>query len=143
MDGLVKCMGNPEWASDPEWANPMLRGEQYADIIHEELEKWMTDKGKMELMELFQSNNVPSTAIMTPTELVAHPHLPARGFFHQVQHPVLGEITDIGAPFKMTESPATPPQAAPTLGQHNDEIFRGRLGLSTSDTSGLHAQGII
>lgn len=141
--GLVNCMGNPEWAVDPAWADPMVRGEQHSEEIEKGLTKWMADKGKMELMDLFQSNNVASTAIMTPTELVSHPHLPARGFFHNISHPELGEITDIGAPFQMKESPPTPPHAAPTLGQHNEEIFCGRLGLDAETMSNLRAQGVI
>ena len=57
--------------------------------------------------------------------------------------PITGKSRQPGAPYKLGSTLSTIRQAAPTLGQHNEEIFCGRLGLDTSALAGLRRAGII
>jgi crotonobetainyl-CoA:carnitine CoA-transferase CaiB-like acyl-CoA transferase len=59
-----------------------------------------------------------------------------------VQHPVAGLLTYPGAPFPMSATPPAPLTAAPTLGQHNAEIY-ARLGYRGEDLAALMANGVI
>lgn len=121
-DGLKKSMGNPEWAADEKYYNPLERG-MAKDMIYGEIIDWLKDKNKLDVMAICQSNGVPTTAVFSPTELVKHPHLNDRAFFKEVDHPALGKITNIDAPFLMHACPAEPRIGAPLLGADNDDVL--------------------
>jgi CoA:oxalate CoA-transferase len=70
------------------------------------------------------------------------PHIQARGFFSTVTHPVLGTFQQAGNPF-MLDGQRAAPSPAPLLGQHNDEVFRGELGLERPELEKLAANGTI
>ncbi len=70
-------------------------------------------------------------------------HVKARGFFKEVEHPEVGKGLYAGVPFRMTETPPAFTRPAPTLGEHNKEIWCDELGFSFDDLSVLKASGII
>ena len=57
-------------------------------------------------------------------DLKNSPQYRHRGFFHDVTHPVLGSAAYPGVPYLLSASPARIISAAPTLGEHTDEIRR-------------------
>jgi crotonobetainyl-CoA:carnitine CoA-transferase CaiB-like acyl-CoA transferase len=70
-------------------------------------------------------------------DLLASPHLKARGFFATIDHPVAGTITMPGAPYRFGRTPWELRRPAPTLGQHTQEVL-GPLGV---DVERLRAEG--
>lgn len=56
-------------------------------------------------------------------------------FFKQ---PGLGEVKVVGNPIKLSETPAVPRGAAPSLGQHTQQILFEILGLTPEDVLALH-----
>ena len=65
--------------------------------------------------------------IQSPEEVMADPQFEARNFFVDIGHPVLGTLKYPGAPFEMSGTPWEARNAAPTLGQHNQEVIGKRL----------------
>jgi len=135
-------MGNPEWA-DLEIFQDMFVRAQNADIMYSFVQEWTLQHGKMEIMELCQAAGCPITAVFTIAEAAEQPHLKARDYFVDMQHPVLGHLRNLGAPFKLPASPGGPTQPAPLLGQHNDEVYGGILALSGAEISALRTGGVI
>jgi len=80
---------------------------------------------------------VPFAPVSTMGDLLASPHLKARGFFATLDHPVAGPVTMPGAPYQMRATPWELRRPAPTLGQHTDEIL-APLGI---DVAALKAEG--
>ena len=75
---------------------------------------------------------------------LAHcPHLEARDFFVEVDHPVVGRARYPGMAVRLPGETITGSQPAPLLGQHNSEIFGRELGYSTQDLVSLRQQGVI
>ena len=72
----------------------------------------------------------------------AHRYIQTRGFFSTVTHPVLGAFQQAGSPF-MVDGKRSAPSPAPLLGQHNDEVFCGELGLERSEVQALAVDGVI
>jgi crotonobetainyl-CoA:carnitine CoA-transferase CaiB-like acyl-CoA transferase len=140
--GLKKVMGNPEWA-EMELFDDMLTRAQNADIIYPFIEEWTMQHGKMEIMEKCQAAGCPITAVFTVAEAAEHPHLAARDYFVDVDHPELGRVKNLGAPFKLPASPGGPSSGAPLLGQHNDEVYGEILGLSQTEIDQLKSNGIV
>lgn len=141
-DGLVKIMGNPEWAQPEMFRDMFVRGEN-KDFIHAMTEAWTADYTKAELQDMCQAEGVPTTAVYTVAEAAEHPHLSERGYIAEVEHPVLGTLKTLGAPAKLTGTPGGPHTAAPLLGQHNEAVFGGELGVSATDLERLRADGVI
>jgi len=121
-DGLRVAMGNPEWA-EPEIFRDLFERGRNADFIYEMLEQWTLTLPKQEVMDRCQANGCPTTAIYTIDELVAHPHLAARGQLVTLDHPVLGPTTVFGAPIRLPESPGAPAGPAPRLGEHTAQVL--------------------
>ncbi len=140
--GLKEVMGNPEWA-DLELFDDMFMRAQNADVIYPFIEEWTMQHGKMEIMEKCQEAGCPITAVFTIGEAVEHPHLAARDFFVDMQHPELGQLKNIGAPFKLPACPGGPIEAAPLLGQHNIEVYTEVLGLTEDEVTQLKADATI
>ena len=122
-NGIRQVMGNPEWA-DLELFQDMFQRAQNADFLYSMIEEWTMQHGKLEIMEKCQAAGAPVAAVFTVAEVQAHPHLEARDYFVDVDHPVLGTVRTLGAPFKLPASPGGPHAPAPLLGQHDDEVER-------------------
>ena len=76
-------------------------------------------------------------------DLVDCPHLEARNFFVEVDHPVVGQAKYPGMSVRLPGEPITATQPAPLLGQHNAEIYVKKLGYSSSDLVALRQLGVI
>ena len=140
--GLKKVMGNPEWA-DMELFDDMFMRAQNADIIYPFIEEWCMQHDKMEIMEKCQAAGCPVTAVFTVAEAAEQPHLKARDYFVDMEHPELGKLKNLGAPFKMPASPGGPSAPAPLLGQHNAEVYTRLLGVTDVQFKQFQSEGII
>lgn len=141
-NGLRKVMGDPEWAS-LEMFQDMYSRAQNADVIYEFIREWTVQHGKMEIMEKCQAAGCPVTAVFTIAEAAAQPHLRARDYFVDMEHPQLGRLKNLGAPFKLPACPGGPERPAPLLGQHNAEVYRELLGLGAADVRRLAQRNVI
>lgn len=141
-NGLRKVMGDPEWAS-LEMFQDMYSRAQNADVIYEFIREWTMRHGKMEIMEKCQAAGCPVTAVFTIAEAAAQPHLRARDYFVDMEHPQLGRLKNLGAPFKLPACPGGPERPAPLLGEHNAEVYRELLGLGAADVRRLAQRNVI
>lgn len=140
--GLVAAMGNPEWAQLEMFEDMFARG-QNADVIYPMVQDWTMEHGKFEIMDLCQKAGVPVTAVFTVKEAAEHPHLRERGYLVEIEHPELGRVRTLGAPFVLPDSPGGPSEPAPLLGQHNESIYGEWLGLSAEEQAQLRSDGVL
>ena len=125
---------------DPLFTRPaarMAEPEKFDAI----LAPWLNEHTKWEITKQAQELKLAFTPVLTPGELIDDEQLKAKNFFVNTQHPVMGEVTYPGAPFKLSETPARVGKA-PLLGENNEAIYAG-LGLSKEDQVTLTQQGII
>lgn len=101
----------------------------------------------MPLVEAYEGGqelNFPWGAVRTMGEIVGDPHLEDREFFRSVEHPELGrEFTYPGPAAIYNGSPWRIYRRAPLIGEHNDEILGGELGISKSDLEAMKKSGAI
>ena len=121
----------------------MLARAQNADVIYSFITEWTLQHDKMEIMEKCQAAGCPVTAVFTIAEAAEQPHLKARDFFVDIDHPELGKLRNLGAPFRLPASPGGPVRPAPLLGQHNDEVYGDVLGIDATERARLTALGIL
>ncbi|MDA1128280.1 MAG: CoA transferase [Chloroflexi bacterium] len=101
----------------------------------------------MPLVEAYEGGqelNFPWGAVRTMGEIMGDPHLDDRDFFVPVEHPELGkEFTYPGPAAIYNGSPWRIYRRAPLIGEHNEEILGGELGLSKTDLEMLKRSGVI
>ncbi|MBZ5652963.1 MAG: CoA transferase [Acidobacteriia bacterium] len=141
---LVAAMGMPELGRDPRFKSPSARLERH-DEVNRLVGDWVAERTVAEVMDVLGPSgaNVPCAPVMTVDALLSDPHLQAREMVVELVHQKLGPVPVSGIPFKLSESPGSLERLGPELGQHNDEIYRGLLGLSQSEIKHLHAEGVI
>jgi CoA:oxalate CoA-transferase len=139
---LCSFFGMPALTEDPRFANIALVNEN-KEVAKELFAPQLMERTGAELFESGAEWRIPFALVPATTDILASPQHLARGFFDEVEHPVVGKVTVPGAPFKLTGSPWRHERAAPLLGEHNEEIWCGRLGYAKADLARLRAQGVI
>ncbi len=113
-----------------------------ADALDAEIARWTAGQTKQEAMRILCEAGVAAAAVLNTMDLFHDPHLAARGFVEQVEHPVEGTVTLLGSPIRMSESEVAL-QPAPILGAHSDEVLISELGLSEEELSRLRDEGVV
>ena len=91
-----------------------------------------------------QNLGFPWGAVRAPDELLDDGHIQDRRFWVQVEHPELGRsFTYPGAAAIWSESPWQITRRAPLIGEHNDEVLCGELGLSRAELAVLAESGVV
>ncbi|NUU24972.1 MAG: CoA transferase, partial [Streptomycetaceae bacterium] len=114
------------------------------DAIDEAVSQWCATRSAADLETELLAAGVPAAVVVPPAAIESNPQLEHRGFLNRVVHPVTGEHRVPGLPFRLESVPGpwiTTP--APTLGQHNTEVFVDELGLTEDDLAALADKGII
>jgi len=138
---LAIMLDEPELA-DPKFTNPSTRvaALQELDSV---LVRALSRRGKHELFHTAQEWRFPWSLVQDSRDLAECPQLKAREAFLQVEHEETGTVRCLGFPLRMSETPWQWRLPAPTLGEHNEEIYCGRLGYSKQDLIRLREQGVV
>ena len=92
-------------------------------------------------VELLVDAGVPAAPVNTVDRMIKDPQVIARDMIVKQQHPTAGEISVVGVPVKLSETPGSVRTPAPLLGQHTNEVL-GTLGYGERLES-LKKQGVI
>ncbi|MBW2085684.1 MAG: CoA transferase [Deltaproteobacteria bacterium] len=93
-------------------------------------------------MELCQEWRVPAAYVNDVADLLEDKQYQARDYWVKLDHPEAGKQPYAGPPFKMSETPIEY-KRAPLLGEHNEEVYMGRLGLSRQGLNELRENGVV
>jgi len=140
-ESLCALLGMPELRDKPEYETPMMR-EERRDEITSIIVSWLRGKRMEDVFHAAQELRLPLTVVPNTEQILAMPQHKARGYFVDIDHPVVGKLTYPGAPFKLSETPWQA-RRAPMLGEHNEEIYYGRLGYSEDQLLRFREEGII
>ncbi|KUK86060.1 MAG: Uncharacterized protein XE02_1414 [Mesotoga infera] len=108
------------------------------EIISEQLKK----KGSEEWLSAFEKLDIPSGKINDVSDLFEDEQIKAREMIVEVSHRS-GIVKMPGVPIKFSETPASISGPAPLLGEHNNEIYIGMLGISDQEMDALRENGVI
>jgi crotonobetainyl-CoA:carnitine CoA-transferase CaiB-like acyl-CoA transferase len=141
---LAHMLERPDLLTNPKFATAAARmNVEHQGEFDALFYPWLLERTKQEIMERAQAARVLATAVNTPEDVLKDRHFRAREFFVEVDHPNAGCVMQPGPPFRMAESPWHIRRCAPCLGQHNEEIYGGMLGLSREELMVLREQGVM
>jgi len=140
-DRLCVTIGRDDLLTDPRFASGRLRI-QHADELDAEIAAWTIKYEKFEAMRILCEGGVAASAIYDTLEVMHDPHLRARGFIEEVEHPVEGSVTLMHSPLRMSKS-NVPLRAAPLLGADTEAVLSTELGLDAGAIAELRMGGAI
>jgi len=139
---FVELMGKPEWATEEIFSDRLKRAANW-DALRPLLQEWVGQQSVQELYRKALDRKIPFAPVSTMGDLLSAEHLKARGFFVEIHHPEAGTYRYPGAPAKYSRTPWELRLPAPLLGQHNREIYVGRLKLSEAELKELEDAGVV
>lgn len=138
---ISELIGRPELAGDPDWATPEARLPKLNKMF-QLIEEWSATLPKWEVLERLTALDIPCGPILSTKEIIEDPSLAANEMVVRVPHPQRGEFVTVGSPLKLSDSPVEV-TASPLLGEHNEEVYVGELGLSDEELRLLKSSGVI
>jgi benzylsuccinate CoA-transferase BbsF subunit len=139
---LCRVMEKPELIKNEKFFDPTARLKNQEDL-DEIITQWTQDKDYYEVTKLLQKVGVAAAPSLSSEGLFHDPHLREREVYSQLDHPLMGKDWVIAPPWRFSETPARIHRHSPLLGEHNEEIFAHRLGLSPEEIHELEKEEVI
>ena len=139
---LAEVMGRPELATDERYARSRDRNKR-ADELEGLVSEWVGRHDYADVEAKLVAAKVPVGGIYTADQIVSDPHYAARENIVTVEDELLGPLPMPNVVPKLSGTPGVVKTTGPDLGQHNDEILRGLLGLSATELEALSEQGVV
>jgi crotonobetainyl-CoA:carnitine CoA-transferase CaiB-like acyl-CoA transferase len=130
-----------EAVTDPMFRDVMVRRDN-GELLEEWTQALTSQYSKQGLFEEGQRRGISITPVNRVADVAVDAQLRARGYWVEVDDPVLGRITIPGAPYRFAKTPwRTRP--APVPGGDNHAVYCAELGLSEEDLDRLSANGVV
>ena len=139
---VAEVLGHPEWAKDPRFTSNRARVEN-RDVIDGFINEALSHDDADVWLDKLKAVGVPSGRINSVADALDDPHTAARDMIETVEHSTIGALKMLGIPFKFSDTACSVRRAPPTLGQHNDEILKGELGLDEKAIAELRQEKVI
>jgi crotonobetainyl-CoA:carnitine CoA-transferase CaiB-like acyl-CoA transferase len=139
---LCNAMGKPELAEDERFSSAETRWRNQ-DQLDQVISDWTRNQDYYEVMHKLQRVGVCATPSLSSKALFNDPHVAARKSFTQLEHPELGKDWVVAPPWRLSDTPASIRRHSPLLGEHNQEIFERRLGISPEEIAQLEEEQVI
>jgi formyl-CoA transferase len=139
---LLVLMGREDLAVDPRFATARARATHQAEV-NAIVGAWTAGIELEPLLDALERESVPAAKVNSIADVVADPHVQARG---NVVRAVLAsgrEFLTSGVVPKLSETPGSIEFVAPALGAHTDAVLRERLGMSDAEIGALRRERIV
>jgi len=138
---LARKLHRDDWLSDPRYADPAARAANNVALIAE-LDAIFATKTLAQWEDEFLDLEGAWSPLKSPSEVLTDAQALENGFVTPVAFDD-GSIYLTGAsPAQFDERPIGPLRAAPTHGQHTDDVMR-ELGLTPEQIAGLRERGVV
>ncbi len=121
FQALCQLLEREDLATDPRFAtNPQrVRNRQelvpalQEEFLHRSTEEWLPE---------LRAAGIPCGPINTVSQIFHDPHIQAREFVWECEHPTAGRIKLSGSPIHLSETPTRLYKAPPLLGEDDDKV---------------------
>ena len=136
------AIDRPDLKDDPRFETNEKRVE-HADELDAIIQGWMDDHTREEVLDAFEAADATLAPVYNVEDILADEHYQAREAVVSIDDPDLGEAVVQGPVPKFSETPGRVRHLGPSLGEHNDEVYRERLGYDDALLDDLESEGVI
>lgn len=132
---LCEHAGRTDWLKDERFSSQLQRL-YHAAALDEQIESWACTQDAADMMHRLQAAGVPAGVVLPCSDLYHDPQLAHRGYYIELEHASMGRTLYDGSQFHLSRTPAAL-APSPLLGQHNDDVLKGILGMSDAEVERL------
>jgi len=136
-----EVLGDPTWSRDGVLGSADGRRAREAEL-DARIADWTRTRTREEAVGALRERGLSAAPVESVGELFDDPQLAHRGVWRRAPHAGLGEVGLMAPPFVLSDTPARADRAGPMLGEHNEEVFKGLLGLNADEYAALAADGV-
>lgn len=146
---LCAIIGRPELAEDPRIGTANQRTAALGTVVRPAIAAWASDQPRDSIVENLAQIHVPVGPVQSMDEVLACPHLRARGMFTTYSTDELGEFglqedfVAVDNPIKMINALKRDHRPPPRLGVDTGAVLREIAGMTTAEIDHLAETGTI
>lgn len=139
---LAHLIGGEDLALAPRFANAAERWQRH-DELDALIRAWTQQYTPHQAMHMLQDAGVPAGAVQSGEDLWRDIHLRLREFIVTIAHPEPGTLEHPGMTVRLHDTPGQVQRPTGRLGEDNEAVFRGLLGLTSDELTRLAKAGVI
>ncbi len=141
FERLLGAMGREALRDHYRTMADRLRHREELDAL---IQNWVGGKDARDALAQLETAEVPASLVYSVRDLFEDPHLKARENIVAVPNPLGGLLHMVGVVPRLSLTPGRIRSAGPlSPGEHNEEIYVGRLGMTREELNRLQARGVI
>ena len=138
---VCNALGKPEWLEDPRFTTRHERGANGA-VVQEAMRDLLSNMTMRDAIAHFTHHDVTAAPVNTISQAAQDPHPWERRAMVEVPDFLAGSIAVSGDYWHFSRTP-TVVGSTPQVGEHNDEVLSGLLGLSDEEVAGLYERNVV
>ena len=138
----ARRLGSAPWTRDARFADSYRRLRQ-REALDAALRRWTVSFDAVELTGVLQAEGVAAFPVMNIEDQFLDPHFRERGAWVEMEHPMAGAEWLYGLAWHLSRTPGRIASPAPLLGQHNERVLGGLLGVPQEELRRLEASGAV
>jgi formyl-CoA transferase len=139
---VMRIVGRPELIDEPWFADHMGRIE-HEDELDEIIQGWIGERTTEEVMAAFAEGEAAIAPIYSIADIVEDPQYLARETIIRIPHPKLGSVLMQNVIPRLSDTPGRIRHPGVDVGEHNEEIYCGELGLTREELGELKDAGVV
>ncbi len=136
------AVGAPELETDPRFATSYSERGRHAREFNAVVAPWFMERTRREIFDLFGQYRIPCGMAYTAEEMLDDPQHKSVEFYQQLEQADGSTLPFPRLPLH-GDSLHTRMERAPSLGEHNGEVYTELLGLSRAELASLRGAGVI
>ena len=139
---VLQAIGREDLSGEERFATRENRTKHMGDV-DALVQAWCGERTVAEAMAALKEFQVPCSPVPTFDQVANDPHLLSREMIVEVDQPVSGKVKLTGSVYKMSRTPGDRKKRTPAVGEHNQEIYGGLLGIDAPEIEKLREESVI
>lgn len=139
---LCAAIGRRDLLDDPRLDTLAARAAA-GDELNDVVAAWCASRPSAEVVATLVAGGVPVATAASIADVFADPQVSARSALATVDDPVAGRLREQGVTPRMSRTPGSISRPAPLLGEHNEEVYCGLLGMTADELDRLRCAGVV